>query len=318
MKDFYLRGVFVVGLLAILLSGCNTTPAPAPRATPTSSVPLTIVSQKNAIPVPASLIGINLELVDLCSVLRTDAAHQKAYEQFFQNFGSSTLHVGGHSADEGIWAPDARPACLAHPIVTKTLVRSLFAFARRIHWHVIWGLNFLINEPAMDASEAAYVASVGGSSLLGFSIGNEPELFARHGERPSGWGYSDYLSEWNADHNAVLAQVPTARFFGPEACCETPWFASFVHDEGPSGLLVAATRHYYYYSGQHAAATNLTAMSLLSQAALQRFTLAAHGWVPSADGHGLPVNISQINSISKPGIAGISNTVAAALRTRDL
>ncbi len=229
MNASYTRCLCVICTLVVLLSGCGT--LSVEEHLPASSSPaalLTIVSQQKASPIPSSFVGINLEMVDLCAVLRTDAAHQKAYEQLYKNFATGTFHVGGHSADEALWRPGAKPACLGHPIITKTLVQSLFAFARRIHWNVIWGLNFLIDNPQMIASEAAYVAAVGGSTLLGFSIGNEPELFVNRGERPAGWGYSNFLTQWEAYRNAVLAQVPTAKFFGPEACCKTSWFSSFL------------------------------------------------------------------------------------------
>ncbi len=325
MNTSYTRCFCAICILVVLLSGCGTfsveenpLASTSPAASTSSAALLTIVSQQTTSPVPSSFVGINLELIDLCSVLRTDAAHQKAYEQLYKNFATGTFHVGGHTADEAIWRPDAKPACLGHPIVTKTLVQSLFAFARRIHWNVIWGLNFLIDNPQMVASEAAYVAAVGGSTLLGFSIGNEPELFVNHGERPAGWKYSNFLTQWEAYRNAVLAQVPTAKFFGPEACCQTSWFSSFLHDAGSGGSLAAATRHYYYYSGSHARATNLTAETLLSEQALQRFTLAAREWVAAADKQGLPVAITEINTISNGGMRGISNTFGAALWTSDI
>jgi len=319
MNASYTRCLCVICTLVVLLSGCGT--LSVEEHLPASSSPaalLTIVSQQKASPIPSSFVGINLELVDLCTVLRTDAAHQKAYEQLYKNFATGTLHVGGHSADEALWRPGAKPACLSHPILTKTLVQSLFAFARRIHWNVIWGLNFLIDNPQMIASEAAYVAAVGGSTLLGFSIANEPDLFVNHGERPTGWGYSNYLTKWKAYRNAVLAQVPTVKFLGPEICCKTSWFSSFLHDVGSSGSLAAATRHYYYYSGSHALAKNLSAETLLSAQAMQRFTIAAREWVVAADKQGLPVAITEINTISNKGIRGISNTFGAALWTSDI
>jgi len=319
MNASYTRRFCVICTLVVLLSGCGTLSAEEQLpASSSSEALLTIVSQQTDSPIPSSFVGINLEMVDLCAVLRTDAAHQRAYEQLYKNFATGTFHVGGHSADEALWRPDAKPACLGHPIITKTLVQSLFAFARRIHWNVIWGLNFLIDNPQMIAGEAAYVAAVGGSTLLGFSIGNEPELFVNRGERPAGWGYSNFLTQWVTYRNAVLAQVPTAKFFGPEACCKTSWFSSFLHDVRSDGSLAAATRHYYYYSGSHARATNLTAETLLSEETLQRFTLAAREWVAAADKQGLPVAITEINTISNGGIRGISNSFGAVLWTSDI
>ena len=44
-----------------------------------------------------------------------------------------------------------------------------------------------------------------GSNLLGFQIGNEPDLYARHGHRPSTYGPLDYLNEFQTVLNAMEA-----------------------------------------------------------------------------------------------------------------
>src|SRR5437899_284964 len=48
------------------------------------------------------------------------------------------------------------------------------------------------------------------------------------------------------------------------------------------------------------------------------FTLAARELVAQADNVGLPVDITEINSISNGGVRGISNTFGATLWTSDI
>ncbi len=309
MTPQYLTSAFCLCL--ILLSGCSSS-LPQQQSSEIKTI-LTILPEQKAIPIPPSLIGMNIELTNLCAILSMDAAHPATFEQLFTNFGPGTLHIGGHSTDESIWQPEATPVCQKHPIVTQSLVQSLFAFARRIHWTVIWGLNYLINQPQTDADEAAYVSSVGGSSLLGFTMGNEPENFLKHGFRPAGWGYSNFVASWNADRNAILASVPTAHFFGPEACCQSGWLPAFLQDERTSGMLSAASHHYYYYSGNSAGAAHITVETLLSQQGMNQFVLQASSWVAAADEYKLPVDITEINSITNGGIRGVSDTFASAL-----
>ena len=319
MKTSCTRGVYIIFALVVLLSGCGIFSSNDGNPGKPGLPRLTIISQEKTLAISSSFIGLNIEMKQLCSVLQTDATHQQAYEQLFTNLGTGILHVGGHSADGATWQPDGVPVCGDNPVLTKTSVQSLFAFAQRIHWNVIWGLNFLINNTPMIADEAAYVATVGGSSLLGFSIGNEPELFAKHGDRPAAWGLKDYLAEWEANRNAVLAQVPTAKLFGPEACCQNPpWFDSFVQSEGNSKTLVAASRHYYSYSGASPLASQLTAASLLLPKVLANYTLAAREWATTAAQAKIPLDITEINSISNGGIRGISNTFAATLWVTDI
>jgi hypothetical protein len=264
------------------------------------------------------MVGMNIELSTLCTLLRLDAAHPTAFEQLFTNFGPSTLHIGGHSTDESIWQPDGKPTCGQHPVITQSLVQSLFAFARRTHWKVIWGLDYLINKPQLETDEAAYVSSVGGSSLLGFTMGNEPEVFSKHGFRPADWGYNNFIASWNTDRNMILARVPNAHFFGPEACCQTGWLPTFLQDEAASGVISTASHHYYYYSGINSDAAHITIQTLLSQQRMNQFILQASSWVSAADKYKLPMDITEMNSISNGGVHGISDAFASALWVSDV
>ena len=42
-----------------------------------------------------------------------------------------------------------------------------------------------------------------GSNILGFQVGNEPDLYARHGHRPSTYSPQDYLNEFQTVVNAL-------------------------------------------------------------------------------------------------------------------
>ena len=154
--------------------------------------------------------------------------------------------------------------------------------------------------------------------LLGFTIGNEPELYARYGERPAGWGYRNYIVEWEADRNAILAQVPTARFIGPEICCISSWFSSFVQDEGASGTLVAASIHHYAFSGLQGNVRGITPQSLLAPQTTQQFVTEEQTLLSAASKKGLPVDISETNSVSNGGMIGVSNTFGATLWISDV
>jgi len=301
----------------VLLSGCSSSlVAPEYQPSKEASMTLTFLSaQKTTI--PSSMIGMNIELNKLCAILRTDDANRDAYEQLYKNLGTGTLHIGGHSVDDSLWIPDAQPACRRYTI-TRPVVQSLFAFARRIHWNVIWGLNFLADQPQMDADEAAYVNSVGRGVLLGFTVGNEPDLFPKNGLRPASWGYNNYLTQWNADRDAILTKVPSAHFFGPETASQTTWFPKFLQDEAPSNRLAAVSRHYYFYSGGNAKNSHITVKDILSLGASKQFALEARDWVSQANQYKVPVDISEMNTISNGGIRGVSDTFASALWASDI
>jgi hypothetical protein len=321
----YLTSLLGLCLLwLVLLAGCNTPSLLLQQnqsnTSYTTNAALTILPGQQRITVPPNFIGMNIEIANLCTILRLDALQRSTFEQIFKNLGTGTLHIGGRSADLSIWQPtlDTKPFCQRHLVITKPIVQSLFAFARRIHWKVIWGLNFLINKPQIDADEAQYIASIGGNSLLGFTIGNEPEDFTKHGYRPPAWGYSNYLADWNADRDAILHDVPHARFIGPEACCQSGWLPAFLQDESLSGVLSAASHHYYSYSDQEEPNRHVTIESFLSVSNMNKFIFQARSWVAAADQYNLPVDITELNSITNGGLHGVSDTFGSALWASDI
>lgn len=299
--------------MILVSSGCGSASHTTPLST--QQVDVMVTNHGTSRDVPESLIGFSIELAQTCTLLRNDMLHPAAYEQLYKNLGSSILHIGGHSADRSLWEPGGIASCrTVGSVVTTSMLDALFAFARKIHWQVIWTLNLLANSPRVAAAEAGAVSAAGGASLAGFSIGNEPDLYVKWGFRPQGWGYADYHAEWQNYRNAVLETVPTARFDGPDTCCATPFFPSFALDAGQDGAISALSHHYYT---RDAKAGGLTAAYILSSQVAQQFETEASQWVALAREAGLPMDITESNSISTGGVPGVSDTLAAALWASD-
>lgn len=315
----------VLCLLSFLLAAC---------AAPTSSNPganlakplLSILPANSPVssnPVPATLIGTNLEMDEICTILQIDQNYKQSFEQLYNNFGGLVLHIAGHSGDLSTWQPDAKLDCSAQqvasnqPVVSKAFVNTIFSFAQRCHAKVLWELPLLHGSPQMDAAEASYITSVGGNMLIGFDIGNEPELNVKHGYRPASWTFQSYLGEWMAIRNTVIAADPTARFVGPDNTVQTKqtdWLQTFLQNPQARKELNAVARHYYFYSGL--AHKNATPISLFDPTVWQKFSQEAQGWVVAANT--LPVYITETNTISSGGVSGTSDSFAAALWTSDL
>lgn len=306
-------------LLCFLLAGCAAPSSSNPGAN--SAQPLLSILPKDSlispIPVSQTLIGTNIEMVDICQLLQIDQTYGAAYEQLGENFGEMTLHVAGHSADISTWQPDAPLTCKGHPAASKASVNAVFTLAQRMHAKVLWELPLIQGSPQMDAAEASYVASVGGSMLLGFDIGNEPELYTKHNWRPKSWNFNDYLGEWKAIYNAVMAVDHSARFIGPDTTVQTKqsdWLQGFLQNQQARKDISAVGRHYYFYNGVTYKSTDPA--SLFDPTVWQRFVTNLQGWI--VESNTLPMDITETNSISNGGIAGISNSFAAALWTSDV
>jgi hypothetical protein len=131
------------------------------------------------------------------------------------------------------------------------------------NWHVLYGINMSVNTPANCAAEAAYVAHALGSSLLGFEIGNEPDLYYNNGIRSSSYTYSQFLSQWQVLAGAITNAVPGWAITnggsgwtltGPASASNTKGYTvPFAGNE--AGTISLVTQHYYRANGQSASST---------------------------------------------------------------
>jgi hypothetical protein len=310
----YVGTIFTWLLCFVLLVGCASQSPTHVSRSPTATLPVQGNNVLTLIPgstqaIPSNFLGFSIELDQLCNILQLDAKNPAAYEQLYRNLGSSTLRIGGHTSDLSFWEPDGTAACEPDgPIVTEDLIDTFFAFAKRINWHVIWGLNLLGEEPYVAANEAAYVAAVSGDSLIGFTIGNEPDLYTKRGYRPSVWSAADFYTEWSQERDIVMTLVPSAKIIGPEACCGTGFLPSFAQAEKNDDALIALSHHFYI---PHATTPSLDL--LLDPAVIKQFAASAASWVSLAKANHIPFAITESNTFSDGGTPGVSNTLAAAL-----
>lgn len=262
---------------------------------------------------PTDFLGLSIEFDQLCSVIQLDTQHQSSYEQLYRNLGTGTLRIGGNTVDFSQWSSEGVASCAPDsPVITKGLVDKFFAFIKRIHWRVIWGLNLLTGDPSKEASEAAYVASIAGSNLTGFTIGNEPDAYVQHGYRPAGWDFADFYEEWSQIRDAVIALAPSAKVIGAETCCQTNQLQSFAQVEQSDPALVGLSQHFYI---SHTTAPTIPL--LLDPSVIQQFVASAKQGMSLAEADKKPFLITESNSFSDGGVPGITNTLAAALWLSD-
>jgi Glycosyl hydrolase family 79 C-terminal beta domain len=255
-------------------------------------------------------LGLSEEMSHICTVTLLDKKDPAHYEQLFRNLGEGILRVGGHGADLSVRSPDTNIQCPGYTVKYSDLVNDFFAFVHRIHWKVIWAVNFIKYDPQGAAREASLIANVAGDSLLAFAIGNEPDIFAKHGDRPATWTYSDYKSEWEANYQSIVQAVPTAKFVGSDSCCESQFYYQFTQDEHDK--IIAATHH--YYTGQE---NNKGIAYLLSKDVSDHLSQRLPQWLFTASQARVPLMITESNTFSQGGATGVSDTYAATLWAAD-
>ena len=184
----------------------------------------------------------------------------------FSQIAPAVLRIGGDSVDTTCWGG------LSNQIpITAAQVDALAGFVKALptNWHVIYGINMSSNSPANCAAEAAYVANALGSSLLGFEIGNEPDIYRSNGTRPGSYTYAQFLSQWQVLAAAITNSVPGWAITnggngwtltGPASANNTSGYTMpFATNE--AGVISLLTHHYYRGDSQ---STNSTMALLLS------------------------------------------------------
>jgi hypothetical protein len=237
----------------------------------TASVVVTRTSPGETI--NSNFLGLSYEKFTVSTRLLTSA--NAPLVNYLNKLGHGILRIGGGSVNTTTW--NVNGAGMTTGFVAPADVDRIATLLTATGWKVIYGLNHVTNSPANIASEAKYVANKLGDSLIGFEIGNEPDIYYETGARPSTYTFADFLVEWQAYYNAIIAVVPNARITGPGSSNNYKGYTiPFAQNKGSEINLL--TQHYYRADGQSASST----MDLLL----------------SADPN-LPIELQKINAAAK-------------------
>jgi hypothetical protein len=264
-----------------------------------------------SIKLSADAVGLSVEYPLLAGELGAGRCPPPALVRAIRGLGAPTLRIGGDSQDQT--APYGTPA---HPGVSD-LPRGFWArlgcLERESAIPVVVGLNLASAEPAWAATLAADARAVIPAKRLAFELGNEPDIYGAH------------VPWWNG-RTLVRTPMPFATYLhrarqlaaalGPGSSIEGPDFASGRWVKTVPALArtlhLSAIDAHFYPLAACAGDTGDTATALLSRAVQtkldERVRLAR-----DARAAGLPALISEANSISCGGVAGVSDSPAAAV-----
>lgn len=282
-------------------------PSPVPPATADVGAEASFRSRDTAARLDSRYAGLSYEKDRLAEPMFTGT--NAALIQLFRLLGPAVLRIGANAVDRSSWNGAVRGLT---PILPAQ-IDALAAFAQATEWRVIYGVNLARNTTANAATEAAYVASRLGPSLLAWEIGNEPDLYRRHAYRPSSWGYDDYIKEWRAFRDAMRQASPDVAFTGPATSFDVGRFTlPFVRDQG--ARLSMLTHHYYRADRNDPDST----LALLLQPHLGLLTELSR-LVPAAAKEGVAggVRLDEANSFYNGGVPNISNAYGTALWVLD-
>ncbi|KAL7419236.1 hypothetical protein Q5752_006073 [Cryptotrichosporon argae] len=195
-----------------------------------------------------------------------------------------------------------------------------------------FGLSFNeseVTDPTGNPAIAAqYAQAILGSSLKGMALGNEPDLYVDHSNRPEGWGISNYTSEWATSRAAIEAGGITteATLMGPSVCCEVVGFeledvfnAGWLTDNVDS--LAAVTVQHYPADNCQINGVVIEAQDIFSEylnhTSAQYLTAPYLNGAAIAQAAGKDMVMLEFNSASCGGWAGLSDSFGIGMWLAD-
>jgi hypothetical protein len=223
--------------------------------------------------------------------------------QLMRNLGSSVMRFGGLTVDDETF-----------PGITPRSLAGLARLARASGWTVLYSEDLAHYDAAAVTADAQAVAAALGPSLSAMACGNEPDGYSTHGWRSPAYTVGSYLKDAAACLAAIRAGAPAAPLEGADLTGAPQWLASYVKQE--SGKVAWLGQHLYQagcrqdYAGQTAlqADAKLLSPSLTAREVSNFKWLVADAKIAKAR----PI-MSETNSICSGGLAGVSDSFAAAL-----
>lgn len=311
------------GLLVVLDN--DDAPSAAARATRL----VAIASLRPLLRVPPSFLGISTEYRTLPLLERRGGVLARVLRLLsVPGEGPLVLRIGGDSADHAFWHPTAGPAWMFR--LTPGWLARTRALVRATGIRVILDLNLVTGTAAGAARWArAAISGLPRRSVAGFEIGNEPDIYSRRdwlartaGRAESAITLPRTLSARRYDtrfraYAAALARVaPGVPLLGPslaKPASSRGWVRSLL--AGPHPGLGAVSAHVYPFTacarpGWRSYPTIARLLGWRGSAGIAQAVAPAARIAHRA---GLPLRLTELNSVTCGGLAGVSDTFATAL-----
>ena len=293
-------------LLALTLSGVSAWAADATTTT------VSVLSEKAIGTIPANFIGLSYEKSAVTeNHFRPD---NLVLVNLHKNLGSGVLRFGGNKVELTQWSretPKEKPAKGTF-VATTNDMDKFYAFIKSVDWKVIHAVNLASNKPELFSDEINYAVKIGGNSIMGFEIGNEPDHYDKDTKklREKGYAYPQYKSELEKAHTVILKQNPGIKLIGPATTSGGfRFYEPCVNDF--KDKLSLATSHFYPTSA--ISSPPPTCESLLSVASKKKTIAMADKHLAVAQKAGVPWRLAECNSASMGGTNGVSDVFAAAV-----
>jgi len=324
----------VVVWVLLVAGAAGSEPGVARAFSPTLPMRVRLTGRVQSI--PGSFWGLSVEVSELLDYVREGAVFDRAISLLRPASGGPLqFRVGGKSADDAYWNASTWGAPPWVFALGDDWLGQLAALARRDRLRVTLAVNLAVHSPLMAASFASAAdRALAPAGLAGLAIGNEPDLFAGQpgleAERvadsvpmPVGWtrdySASTYRRDYRVYAQALADAVPGVPLAGPETARSASEWLDVLTPLGPLRPRWL-TVHRYPLSLCWAQASPFFPRipSLLSERSSAVLAARLRGAIAFAHNAGVPLRVSEINSVSCGGNAGVADSFATALWAPDV
>lgn len=325
-------------------------PPPLPNPLPATQWGISVPSNQASatglsIAIPGNFLGFSIEMSVVTQVIGLNSSFISVpflnlMASLTSRAGGVHIRIGGNTQDYAVYVPSIpdgsiieklNASAINNPTETPPVLYTADMFYLmgnvtnlvKVQWYLGIPFNDTTN---LRLQIAEYGDQILGSNILGYQVGNEPDLYAAHGHRPSTYGPEDYFGEFGVVINAVNADnnIPTKNnLIGPNL--SGSWTPEEVWDTGfitsySSSLGVLAVEHYptdnclAIYGGNGSPVDYQTEFATyLDHNAGKNITSLYLNSSNIAQAAGKPLMMFETNTASCGGFPGISNSFGAAL-----
>ncbi len=309
-------------------------PAPAIAARPVNAQ-LTVSPQAPLIAIPHSFLGISTEYW----TLPVDERHIALYRRVLSLLhvpgdGPLILRVGGDSSDHTFYDPRILKLPRWAFDLTPVFIQRTARIVREMKLHLILDLNLITATPMLAAAWAQEAeAAMPKGSIIGFEVGNEPDLYnqsfwlqaTEHDKfdarvLPRHLTPADYAQDFVAYSRALAKVAPGVPLYGPALAypnTDANWAATLLAGPHPGLKVISVHRYPYSACAFPGSPEYPTIARILSQQASAGMAESIRPALVIARRAGLPLRLTEINSVTCGGLRRVSNTFATALWAPD-
>jgi hypothetical protein len=325
--------VLVAAIVSALMLGTRSrAPAPvAPGSVATPRVDATVaLGTGSRMTVPSSFLGVSTEYWTIPVWARQMGLLRRVLAMLSQD-GPIRLRIGGDSADRALWAPTKElPEWVFE--LTPSWLQQTSQIVNQTDVKLILDLNLVTSTPALGARWAkTAVARLPRGSITAFEVGNEPDIYSRSAWRritsgsdvrplPSRITATNYARSFTSYANALAKVAPGVPLLAPalaEPQKNYGWVTKLMQAPHPGLAAITAHRYPYDACAKPGSPTFPTIARVLSENATVGMGRTALTVEHISDRAGLPLWLTEINSVTCGGTKGVSDTFATALWAPD-